>query len=207
MGGGELFLFKMWPGYHDDQIWWEFFLELTFVKPIQVCLCLIPNIWLPTWWCHVQLNAKKAWMLPAKATLWTMFSFAFFCACACVASQLVMLEHWALHEAVAFLNCGWWSVGTCSDHRRLLYWETSTFLPSEMFEMVWIVMGSLLSHLCIWVSLFGDVLEKDCQLEASWCCKSFMQSTSEDFCIILVCRCCVGMTNCSVLGFCSQRTC
>lgn len=145
-------------------------------------------------------------MLPAKATLWTTFSFAVFYTCVCVASQLVMLEHWALHKAVAFLSCGWWSVGTCSDHRRLLYWETSTFLPFEMFEMVWIVMGSLLSHLCVWVSLFRDVLE-DCQLEASWCCKSFMQSTTENFCIISVCRCCVGMTNCSVLGFCSQPTC
>lgn len=41
-------------------------------------------------------------------------------------------------------------------------WETSTFLSPEMFEMVSAVVANLLSHLCIQVSLFREVLERDC---------------------------------------------
>lgn len=59
VGGKESFpILKMRPGYPDEQIWSEFFLELTFVKSIQVCVYF--NIWLPTQWCHVQTSAKKS---------------------------------------------------------------------------------------------------------------------------------------------------
>lgn len=47
-GGKEGFpILKMWPGYPDEQIWWEFFLELTFVKSIQVCVYFISTYGVP----------------------------------------------------------------------------------------------------------------------------------------------------------------
>lgn len=68
VGGKESFpILEIWPGYPNEQIWWEFFLELTFVKSIQVCVYFISNIWLPTQWCHVQLRAKKSMNAPSKS--------------------------------------------------------------------------------------------------------------------------------------------
>lgn len=91
---------------------------------------------------HVPEKCKSS----QKATLWTAVWFGVFCACVCMASQPVVLEHL---KAIAFLNCGWWSVGTHSGHKRPLYGKHLPFLPFKMFEMVWVIMANLLSHVCI----------------------------------------------------------
>lgn len=76
-----------------------------------------------------------------------------------------MLEHRALHEATAFLSCGGWSAGRHSGHGRLLYKKHLLFSPLRCWK------GYELS----WPICFRGVLERDCQREASWCCKSFVQ--------------------------------
>lgn len=108
---------------------------------------------------------KKAWMLPAKATLWTGIW--------CVVSVPV---------------CAWpdsrpcWSTELCME--ALLSSAVGDGLQEGTvamegfcviniyFSPLWDVgKGSELSQLIC----FRGVLERDCQLEASWCCKSFMQ--------------------------------
>lgn len=155
----------MWPGYFNEHIWWEFFLELTFVKSIQVCVYFISSIWLPTQWCHVQQSAKKSVNAPSKSYTLNWDLMCGFCACVCMARQPVLLEHRALHGGTAVLSCGWWSAGRHSGHGRLLCHKHLLLSPLRCWK------GSELSQLIC----FRGVLERDCQLEASRCCKSFMQ--------------------------------
>jgi len=127
--------------------------------------------------------------------------------CVCMASQPVMTERWALHEAIAFLGCGWWSVGTHSGFRRLLYGKCLTFFPLGLWkgcELSWLICFLTSAFGCLCLERFWRVTVSSRHLGAA---RALCSSTSEDCCIVWVCRCCVGMTNCSVHGLCSQPTC